>query len=178
MTSVLTQHLHMKLRGRQAMVGFDLSRGPTLHRRRTDRQFGAGPRRVGCPPRPLSACAVRVAEWKSIKARVGISSAARQGAATERTGSGSSGRLRRSSMECAACRYRHTHWYTHTHTLPLLLSDGLSLEHEGQLGGCEQCADSTTRILLGAKICGQICLWLTTTSTCFQLWKWNISEKI
>lgn len=59
--------------------------------------------------------------------------------------------------------------HAHRHALPVLLSDGLSLEHEGQLGNGEQCADSTTRILLRAKICGQICLWLTTASTCFQL---------
>lgn len=75
--------------------------------------FGVRPRRVGRPLRPLSVCAVRVAEGKSIKGRVGISSAARQGAATERTGSGSSGRLRRSPMECAAWRYG---LLVHTHT--------------------------------------------------------------
>lgn len=81
-------------------------------------------------------------------------------------------------MCCMEIQPACTHTHTHTNSLPVLLSDALSLDHKGQLGDSEQCADSTTRIVLGAKICRQICFWLTTTSTCFQLWNWNISEKI
>lgn len=90
---------------------------------RTDRRTcspGERQRHEGRLSRLLSVCAVRAVEGKSIKGRVGILSAARRGAVTERAGSGSSGRLRRSSMESAACRYgarSHTHTRTQTHFL-------------------------------------------------------------